>query len=285
MGKPNAHNGNIPRVHQILPEEREAILAYQALNSLEGYRRLTYMMMDEGIAYVSPATTYRVLKAAGRMRIRPKKQSAKGKGFNHAKEIHRHWHTDITYIKIKGVFHYLVLVLDGYSRYIVSWGLRQSMTETDVEIVLQKGREAFPDARPRVISDRGAQFASRDFREFIRLAGLVHTMTSPYYPQSNGKLERCNRTIKQYLETNYLSDYDEAVRLIAAFVEYYNNERLNSAIGYVPPRVKLEGREQEIFTKRDAGLQLAADRRRASRTGQCEGSQSEALHPNLAATG
>jgi putative transposase len=110
-------------------------------------------------------------------------------------------------------------------------------------------------------------------------------MTSPYYPQSNGKLERCNRTIKQYLETNYLSDYDEAVRLIAAFVEYYNNERLNSAIGYVPPRVKLEGREQEIFTKRDAGLQLAADRRRASRTGQCEGSQSEALHPNLAATG
>ncbi len=265
LGQPNLHNGRIPRAHQILPEERDAILAFHAENSLEGYRRLTYMMMDREVAFVSPATTYRVLKAAGLIKARVRRVSKKGQGFKQPNAPHRHWHIDITYIKVKGVFYYLILVLDGYSRFIVSWDLRPTMTEADVEIVIQRGREAFPAARPRIISDRGTQFASRDFREFMRLVGLVHTMTAPYYPQSNGKLERCNKTIKEFLETTYLADFADALRLIANFVDYYNVERLNSAIGYVAPADKLAGREKLIFEARDRGLQSAADKRRATR--------------------
>ena len=265
LGQPNLHNGLIPRAHQILTEERDAILAFHAANSLEGYRRLTYMMMDRGVAFVSPATTYRVLKAAGLIQARARQASKKGQGFKQPNAPHRHWHIDITYIKVKGIFYYLILVLDGYSRFIVSWDLRPTMTEADVEIVIQRGREAFPTARPRIISDRGTQFASRDFREFMRLVGLVHTMTSPYYPQSNGKLERCNKTIRAFLESTYLADFPDALRLIANFVDYYNVERLNSAIGYVAPADKLAGREQAIFEARDRGLQSAAERRRATR--------------------
>ena len=70
------------------------------------------------------------------------------------------------------------------------------MTETDVEIILQRAKEKFPDARPRIISDNGPQFIAKDFKEFIRLSGMTHVRTSPYYPQSNGKLERFHKTIK-----------------------------------------------------------------------------------------
>lgn len=166
------------------------------------------------------------------------------------------------YLKIKGVFYYLTLVLDGFSRYIVGWSLRESMTEMDVEITVQQAREAFPDAKPRIISDRGSQFSSRDFREFMRLVGLTHTMTSPYYPQSNGKLERCNKTIKTYLRTAYLANVEEAKKLIGEFVNYYNTVRLNSAIGYVAPADKLAGADVEIHAARDLGLKAAAAERR-----------------------
>ena len=106
------------------------------------------------------------------------------------------WHIDISYINICGTFYYLCSVLDGYSRYLVHWELREAMTEKDVEIILQRGREKFPQATPRIISDNGPQFIAKDFKEFIRVAGMTHVRTSPYYPQSNGKLERWHKSIK-----------------------------------------------------------------------------------------
>ena len=87
-------------------------------------------------------------------------------------------------------------VLDGFSRYIVHWEIREAMKESDVEIILQRAREKFPDANPRIISDNGPQFIAKDFKEFIKVSGMKHVKTSPYYPQSNGKLERYHRTIK-----------------------------------------------------------------------------------------
>jgi transposase InsO family protein len=87
-------------------------------------------MLDGDIVHVSPSTTYRVLVAAGVLTSKVKKPSKKGKGFHQPDAPHRHWHIDITYIKIKGVFYYLILVLDGYSRYVVAWDLRDRMTVT-----------------------------------------------------------------------------------------------------------------------------------------------------------
>jgi putative transposase len=264
-GKVNAHNGLIPRDHQVLDCERDKIIAFCEANSLEGYRRLTYMMIDADIVYVSPSTTYRVLLAAGLIRAKNTRPSKKGKGFKQPGSPHRQWHIDITYIKIKGVFHYLILVLDGYSRFIVGWGLRQQMTEQDVEIVVQQAHEAFPEAKPRLISDNGSQFISREFKHFLSLVDMTHTTTSPYYPQSNGKLERCNKTIKEYLNSHYLADFEDGQRLAADIVAYYNSERLHSAVGYVTPTDKLAGRERAIFQQREHKLQTAREARRNRR--------------------
>ena len=90
----------------------------------------------------------------------------------------------------RGTFYYLCSVLDGFSRFLVHFDLRESMREADVEVILERAKEKYPEARPRIISDNGPQFIARDFKEFIRISGMTHVRTSPHYPQSNGKLAR-----------------------------------------------------------------------------------------------
>jgi hypothetical protein len=126
------------------------------------------------------------------------------------------------------------------------------MTELDVECIVQRAREKFPDAKPRIISDNGPQFIARDFKEFVRVTGLTHVRTSRNYPQSNGKLERWHKTLKaDAIRVKALADAEEARRVIAAFVSHYNAVRLHSAIGYVAPNDYLAGRETEIWAARD----------------------------------
>jgi putative transposase len=159
-----------------------------------------------------------------------------------------------------------VRVLDGFSRYIVHWEIREAMKESDVEIILQRAREKFPDARPRIISDNGPQFIAKDFKEFIRVSGMTHVKTSPYYPQSNGKLERYHRTIKSTcIRVNTPLSLDDCKQLVTDFVDSYNNTRLHSAIGYITPADKLQGRAETIQSQRDAKLAAARDARKAAR--------------------
>ena len=126
--------------------------------------------------------------------------------------------------------------------------------------------EQFPQARPRIISDNGPQFIARDFKEFIRICGMTHVRTSPYYPQSNGKLERWHRTVKsQCLRPGTPLSLADARRLVAGFVEHYNTVRLHSATGYITPRDMLDGRAQLIHEGRDRKLEAARERRRINR--------------------
>lgn len=137
------------------------------------------MMLDDDIAAVSPSTVYRILNKAGLLRRWNQKKSSKGIGFSPPGKPHEHWHIDLSYLNICGIFYYLCSVLDGYSRSIVHWEIRESMTESDVEIVLQRALEKYPDEKPRIISDNGPQFIARDFKQFIRLTGMTHVRTSP----------------------------------------------------------------------------------------------------------
>ena len=183
----------VPRDCWLEDWEKQAILDFHAEYPLEGYRRLTFMMLDADVVAVSPSSVYRVLKDAGLMQRHNSKPSLKGKGFEQPLRPHEHWHVDVSYLNIAGTFFYLCSLLDGCSRFIVHWEIRETMTEADVETILQRARERYPDARPRIISDNGPQFIAKDFKEFIRLCGMTHVRTSPYYPQSNGKIERWHR--------------------------------------------------------------------------------------------
>jgi transposase InsO family protein len=221
-GKANEHNAWIPRDHWIEGWERDEIVKFAREFPLEGYRRLTFMMLDRDIVAVSPSTTYRVLKAAGLIQTWNGKPSKKGTGFVQPLAPHEHWHVDVSHINVAGTFYYLCSLLDGCSRSIVHHELRESMTEADVEpsrweaseidcrqagrspservrtsqIIIQRALEKHPGAKPRIISDNGPQFIAKDFKEFVRVAGLTHVKTSPYYPQSNGKIERWHKSLK-----------------------------------------------------------------------------------------
>ena len=261
-GKVNAHNGTVPRDHWLEEWEREAIVKFWYKNPLEGYRRCTYMMMDQDIVAVSPSSVYRVLSKAGLLKRWSKKESRKGSGFVQPLAIHEHWHIDISYLNIKGTFYYLCSVLDGCSRYIVHHEIRESMKESDVEMVLQRAKEKYPAARPRIISDNGPQFIAKDFKEFIRISGMTHVRTSPYYPQSNGKLERWHKTLKgECVRPGSPLSLQEARELVEKYIQHYNEKRLHSAIGYVTPMDKLEGRENKIFQQRDNKLEEAREKR------------------------
>jgi putative transposase len=267
-GKLNEHNGLIPRDHWLEEWERRAILSFHELYLLEGYRRLTYMMLDQDVVAVSPSSTYRVLRAAGLLDRWNRKPSKKGTGFAQPTGAHRHWHIDISYLNIAGTFYYLCSVLDGYSRFIVHWEIRESMKEVDVETILQRAREKYPEARPRIISDNGPQFVAKDFKVFIREAGMTHVRTSPYYPQSNGKIEAWHKTVKiTTIRPKAPGSLEEAIEIVTAFVAYYNEVRLHSAIGYVTPADKLAGQEKEIWETRDRKLEAARERRRQRRQG------------------
>jgi len=279
-GRVNEHNGWIPRDFWLEPWEKEAIIQYHHEHPLEGYRRLTFMMLDGDVVAVSPSSVWRVLRNAGLLSRWKGKPSLKGTGFMQPLQPHEHWHVDVSYINVSGTFYYLCSVLDGCSRYVVHWDLRESMTEADVEIILERAKEKYPEAKPRIISDNGPQFIARDFKEFIRVSGMTHVRTSPYYPQSNGKLERWHQSVKsECIRPLTPLTLEDARRLIQRYVDYYNGVRLHSAIGYVTPADRLVGRQAEIHAARDRKLEQARQLRQLRRQQASAGAANRVTMP------
>ena len=222
--------------------------------------------VDHDVVAVSPASVWRVLQPAGLLSRWKAKPSRKGTGFEQPLEPHQHWHVDVSYINLSGTFYYLCSVLDGCSRFLVHWDLRESMKEADIERILERAKEKYPEAKPRIISDNGPQFIARDFKEFIRVSGMTHVRTSPFYPQSNGKIERWHKSLKQEcIRPLTPLTLDDARRLIQTYVDRYNTVRLHSALGYVTPQDRLAGRQAEIHAARDRKLEEARRQRQLRR--------------------
>lgn len=263
-GKPNLHNGMINKSHWLTQDEREAIVKFAKNHEGEGYKRLTYMMIDNDIAYASETSVFRVLKQFGLLNKFVKTApSQKGKGYNQPSHPHSQWHIDISHINVCGTFMFLVAIIDGYSRFIVSWDLRASMQDDDIMMTVQKAKELYPYERPRIISDRGGQFIAKDFKQFINSINYQHTLISVSYPQSNGKIERFFRSLKtECVRKQSLLSPQDARKQLAAYMYYYNFKRLHSSIGHVAPYDKLIGKEAEIFKIRRDKLAKARENRK-----------------------
>jgi len=102
--------------------------------------------------------------------------------------------------------------------------------------------------------------------DLIRISGMTHVRTSPYYPQSNGKIERWHKSLKsECIRPGTPLSLEDARRLVDGYVEHYNNVRLNSATGYITPKDVLAGRQQEIHAERDRKLEAARQQRQNHR--------------------
>ncbi len=266
FGKVNEHNAWVPRDHWLTEDEIARICNFARSHPDEGYRRMTFMMLDADVVACSPSSVYRVLKRTGLLSGQTPNVTKKGTGFVQPLKAHQEWHVDVSYLNIAGTFYFLCSILDGYSRFIVHWDIRDKMEESDVQSIILRAREKFPSATPRIISDNGPQFIAKDFKEFIRIMGMTHVRTSPYYPQSNGKLERFHKTIKgECIRVLVPLSLDDARRIVTDYVAHYNHVRLHSAIGYVTPNDKLLGNDAAIHAERDRKLTEARERRKQMR--------------------
>jgi transposase InsO family protein len=246
-GVETRHNNNIPKAYYLTPDEVSAIVAYCVENPLKGYRMQCWEMVDRNVAFVSCSSVYNVIKRHNLGKQWAEAVGMAKRGFDQPEAVHEQWQIDFSYIRIQGAFYYFLGILDGYSRRMLSWRLCENMAGLNAEILVAETKELYPEAKsPRLISDNGGQFISKDFEELLALLEFGHTLTSANHPQSNGKLERFNRTLKtEHVRRSAYLNYQDACVRMAQWIAYYNSERLHSAIWYLTPN--------DVFYNRTAG--------------------------------
>jgi len=272
-GKEERKENNVPKGHWLLEWETEKIIEYKRENPETGYRRLAWMMVDRDIVAVSPTSVYRTLQRAGlssRWTTAPG-NGAHRDGFEQPQRPHEQWHSDISYLNILGTHYFFISILDGFSRAIIHHEVRTDMTTVDVEIVTERALEKLPsnlEQKPRLITDNGSQYVSAEFKGYLRERDISHSKARVNHPQSNGKIERFHKSLKQEcVRVTPMTNLEEARKLIDDYIIDYNENRLHSALKYLTPADYLKGDEhiQRCLVKRKKKLKEAAKLRRISR--------------------
>jgi transposase InsO family protein len=240
----------------ILPEEKEAVIGYALAHPREGYRRLSWMMVDADVAYLSPASVYRVLDDADLL-YRWKRSERVGEKPAPPTGPNQRWHTDLMYLRVGDVWYFLVSVLDGYSRYVVHWELLTSMRAADVRLVIQQALEANGLKDVEIVSDNGSQFTSADFKELVRQFELQHIRIRTCHPESNGAIERFHRSTREALADEDLRNLARARERIARWVRHYNEDRLHASLQYLSPAEYHRGRPEHRLAVRRTKLEHA----------------------------
>ena len=247
-----------------LLEEIAAVKAYALMHPTDGYRRLAWMMLDQDVAALSESSVYRILRDADLNRRWQRPATEAGAMPPKPKGPDEQWHTDLMYLWVNGRWYFFIAVLDAYSRYIVYWELMLSMSGDDVAAVLHRALELTPGAKPRIVHDRGGQFTGKDFRALVKLFALEDIKIRVNHPQSNGVYERFNGSTRQEgLRDIQLRDLYHARDVLARWVDEYNNRRLHSSLGFLPPIEYYRGNPQARQEARRAKLAAALQRRMA----------------------
>jgi putative transposase len=243
----------------ILVEEKAAVLAYALAHPKDGYRRLTWQMVDADVAYLSESSVYRILREADLL-ARWKRRTRAGTAPAKPTRPHERWHTDLMYLRIADSWYFLVTVLDAYSRYVVHWELLTSMVASDVRLVLQQALEA-TGATPRLVTDNGSQFTAAEFKDLVRRFALEHIRIRTYHPESNGLVERFHRSTREVVEDQSLGNLARARAILGAWVRHYNDERLHAGLGYLTPATYYRGDPAARQAEREAKLAQAQQER------------------------
>lgn len=247
--------------------EVSATIEYALDHPKDGYRRLAWMMIDEDVACLSESAVYRILAERNLLYRWARPQRQGGQAPAPASAPHQRWHTDIMHLRVGDTWYFLVSFLDAYSRYIVHWELLPAMTADRITLAMLAALEKHPQARPQVVSDRGCQYTSREYKALIRRFELEHILCRVAHPQSNGLLERWHRSTRAALDdAGGPADHARALRAIEAWVMEYNERRLHAGLGYIEPAEYFRGDPQARRSARQMKLARAREeRRRANR--------------------
>ncbi len=244
---------------RVLADEEQAVIDFRKHHRDVGYRKLTWLMNDAEVAALSESAVYGVLKKHNLLGpAQPPGAPAASEYQHKPARVHEHWHCDIAYIKVRGVFYFLVIMLDGFSRYILDWELMPDMLGSSVEDFVQQVCEKYPDFTPKLISDNGSQFISRDFKMLLSRLDIQQVLTRRNHPQTNGKIERLNGTIKrEAIRVHYPQSFEEARQVISDYVLYYNQRRLHAGIKFLRPADLFHGQAETVLQQRQQRLERA----------------------------
>jgi transposase InsO family protein len=221
-------------------------------------RQLAWLFIDQEGYFISESSVYRILKRFDLIESPAFQVITATDQFKHpTKRVNELWQTDFTYFKIIGWgWYFLSTVLDDYSRYILAWKLTPTMSALDVQetlqIALDKTRLEHVQVRhrPRLLSDNGSCYLSKDLKSFLDSKRIEHTRGAPYHPMTQGKIERYHRSMKNIVKLqNYYSPW-ELERELASFVEFYNHQRYHEALDNMTPADVFFGRQKEVLDRR-----------------------------------
>jgi len=268
QGQPDSENRRRPW-NRITPEEEDKVLAVARESPELSSRQLSAWITDnEGFA-ISESTVYRMLRREGLVKRQETQLSAANEYHTKTTRPHQMWATDASYFRVVGWgYYYLVTVMDDYSRFILAWKLQKDMSANSLIEVVQEAVDATGmtdvplEDRTKLLSDNGAGYVSRAFRDYLCLVGVGHILAAPFHPQTNGKVERYQQSLKREVNQLPYELPSQLERAIADFVDYYNYRRYHKALGNVMPADVLYGRREEILKRRKEVQILTINRRR-----------------------
>jgi len=222
-------------------------------------RELAWYITDTQEYFISESSVYRILKVYDLVASPVYVLIKASDKFKHpTTRINELWQTDFTYFKVLGWgWYYLSTVMDDYSRYIISWKLFSSMTADDVKQTLDLAVEktgvdkVHVCHRPRLLSDNGSCYISGELKKYLEEHSIGHVRGAPYHPQTQGKIERYHRTMKNLVKLQHYYMPGELEREIGQFVEYYNNQRYHESLDNLTPADVYYGRDKQILSKRE----------------------------------
>jgi transposase InsO family protein len=274
--------------NRIPDDQRERVVEVALARPDLSSRQVAYHITDHEGYFISESSVYRILRSYDLVTSPAYIVMSAADEFKHkTRRVHELWQTDFTYFKITGWgWYYLSTVLDDYSRYIITWSLRSSMSADDVQATLDQALAVTGldhvqvRCRPRLLSDNGPCYVSKDLQTYLEDKGMTHTRGAPYHPQTQGKIERYHRTMKNVVKLRNYYQKEELERELERFVDYYNNERVHESLANVTPADVYHNRHREILTARQL-LKMQTLRRRRWYNQGYEMKDEELIRPSL----
>ena len=241
--------------NRISDADRDKVVEIALEKPESSSRELAWHITDHYRYYISESSVYRILKANGLISMPAfTVMSASASFHDKTTAINQMWQTDFTYFKILGWgWYYLSTILDDYSRYIIHWELCSTMKATDVMQTVEKALQLTGLSEknpPKLLSDNGSAYLSKDLAEYLDDRKIRHIKGRPNHPQTQGKIERYHRSMKNIVKLdNYYSPGQLKLK-ITEFVHFYNHERYHESLQNLTPADVYFGRTERRLKQR-----------------------------------
>jgi len=246
------------RMWNSIPQQQKNAVVELALDHPHlSSRELACKLTDEQQVFISESSVYRILKAKGLISAPIHTfLSAADEFTNKTCFVHQMWQTDFTYFKILGWgWYYLSTVLDDYSRFIVHWELCEGMKVDDVKRTLDRAivkARIITKQRPRLLSDNGSCYIATELKDYLKKHyNMDQVHGKPFHPQTQGKIERYHRTMKNVVKLHNYYCPSELEAALENFVQVYNHQRYHESLRNLTPADVYYGRGELILKERE----------------------------------